>query len=243
MSTPLVSVLIPVFNAERFLAEALDSVRAQGRDDLEIVVVDDGSTDGSGSVVRRYPEVRYLRQANAGPSAARNRLLAEARGEFIAFLDADDVFPVQRLNRLLAVFDEEPQLDIALGQIAYWYTEGTEPDRQRFPDEASQQTYMIVLGSALIRRRAFDRVGTFEESMRASEDLDWFNRAREQDLGIRAIPEAVLRYRQHRTNLVHDTALLNHTTLLAFRRSLARRRAVPGRVIPPLTAYERAALD
>lgn len=235
---PLISVLIPVFNAERFLADALDSVRAQNRTDLEIIVVDDGSTDGSGSVVRRYPEVRYLRQENAGPSAARNRLLAEARGKFIAFLDADDVFPAEKLAWQLDVFKREPAVDLVVGRVYYWYFEGTPPDRQRFPDDESQNVWMIVVGSALIRRAVFERVGTFDETLRASEDLDWFNRVREQSIAIRSVPEVALWYRQHTTNLVHDTTLLRHTTLVAFRNSLARRRAGPMQPIPSLADYQ-----
>lgn len=241
-TAPLISVLIPVYNAARFLGAALDSVRAQGRDDLEIIVVDDGSTDDPARVLAEYPEVRYLRQENAGPAAARNRALAEARGAFIAFLDADDVFPAEKLTRQLAVFASEPAVDIAVGLVYYWYFEGTPPDRQRFPDDESQKVWMIVVGSALIRRAVFDRVGTFDETLRASEDLDWFNRVREQGVPIRSVPEVALWYRQHTTNLVHDSTLLRHTTLLAFRNSLARRRTGPVQPIPSLADYQREPL-
>jgi len=98
VSRPLVSVVIPVYNAEPFLREALDSVLAQDYEPFEVIVVDDGSTDGSGTIARSYPEVRYLRQENQGPAVARNAGIAAAQGEFLAFFDADDVMLPNKLS-------------------------------------------------------------------------------------------------------------------------------------------------
>src|SRR5690242_4967891 len=98
MHGPTVTCIVPVFNGERYLGEALDSIFAQGHQPLEVLVVDDGSTDGSAAVAKSYGDrVRYFFQPNAGPAAARNLGLEAARGEFIAFLDADDLWHRDKL--------------------------------------------------------------------------------------------------------------------------------------------------
>ena len=100
MTPGLISCVIPVFNGERYLGEALESVLAQSYQPLEVIVVDDGSTDETAEVARRYGErVRYVWQPNAGETAARNLGLTAAHGEFIAFLDADDVWDSEKLER------------------------------------------------------------------------------------------------------------------------------------------------
>jgi glycosyltransferase involved in cell wall biosynthesis len=91
VSNPLVSVVTPVYNGEAFLRETLESIFAQDYEPFEVIVVDDGSTDGSAAIARSYPAARYIRQHNQGPAAARNAGIAAARGEFLAFVDADDV--------------------------------------------------------------------------------------------------------------------------------------------------------
>ena len=161
-ANPLVSVIIPSWNAAAFLPAAVASIREQRYEPIEIVVVDDGSTDGTESAVAALgPGVRYFRQDNRGPAAARNRGLAGARGEFIAFLDADDRWPRHKLSIQLARLLAEPQLDFVLGRIRYVPVEGgVMPD---FAREAPGNAITHVhLGSGLFRRGAFERVGEFD---------------------------------------------------------------------------------
>src|SRR5207247_11352011 len=122
---PLVTVIIGAYNAERYLAEAIDSVLVQTHSNHELIVVDDGSTDSTAEVAEGYgPQVRCIRQENGGMAASRNRAIPEARGSYFSFLDADDRFPPDKLRRQLAVFDADPELDIVYGHV----TEFLSPD-------------------------------------------------------------------------------------------------------------------
>ena len=112
---PLISCIVPVFNGERYLAETLDSVMGQSYRPLEIILVDDGSTDGTAAIAERYGErVTHLRQENAGPAAARNFGLGAATGQFVAFLDADDLWHASKLNRQMERFRTQPEIDLSL---------------------------------------------------------------------------------------------------------------------------------
>src|SRR5262249_2428536 len=111
MHHDLISCIVPVFNGERYLREALDSILAQTYQPLELIVLDDGSTDGTAALVAGYGErIRYLWQANAGEAGARNRGLSIAQGEFVAFLDADDLWHPEKLRRQLARLHDRPEL-------------------------------------------------------------------------------------------------------------------------------------
>src|SRR5437016_4074648 len=110
--TPLVSVIIPTYNSAHFLAEALDSCLKQTYSPLEIIVVDDGSTDNTHELMSNYPQVQYIRQANAGPSRARNRGLQQSTGNFIQFLDADDIILEHKIERCVEEFSRRPDLGV-----------------------------------------------------------------------------------------------------------------------------------
>lgn len=114
MSAPLVSVVIPVYNAESHIDSVIADVLAQTYRPLEVVIVDDGSTDGTAEIARRYEGIRYYRQDNAGPSAARNAGVALAAGEFIAFLDSDDLWTADKLERQMQLFAEHPELGVVI---------------------------------------------------------------------------------------------------------------------------------
>ena len=110
---PLVSCIVPVFNGERYLAEALDSILAQTYRPVDLIVVDDGSTDGTAQVAAGYGErITYLYQENSGPAAARNKGIDAAQGEFVAFLDADDVWHEEKLARQMVRFDARRELGV-----------------------------------------------------------------------------------------------------------------------------------
>src|SRR5688572_9571182 len=121
--TPRVSVITPAYNAARFLRDTIASVRSQTTSDWELIIVDDGSTDETVAIVERYaledPRIRLLRQANAGPSAARNHGMRAARGPFFAFLDSDDQWLPQFLEHQLAVFAEYPDTSLVTANAFY----------------------------------------------------------------------------------------------------------------------------
>jgi glycosyltransferase involved in cell wall biosynthesis len=228
-NSPLVSVVIPVFNGSRFLAEAIESVRSQEYEPLEIIVVDDGSTDSTAEVAARYgDEIRYVFQQNSGAAAARNRGIAEARGEVIAFLDVDDLWPQGKLELQAERLLRDPELDIVSGRVQFVCLPGAaEPDIEF--ESANQTLTNAYLGAALFRRRVFDYVGLFDTAFRYSDDQDWFLRAREVNARMVILEQTTLLYRLHETNMTRDKAAPQLELARILKRSLERRRAAkPG---------------
>jgi len=220
----LVSVIIPAFNAASFLPHAVASVERQGYHPLEIVVIDDGSTDNTAEVARSLPSVTcYLHQQNKGPSAARNLGLRQAQGEFIAFLDADDQWPPGKLDLQLGRLRAEPRLDVVLGRIQYISLPGAEAIDIAFETEERTLTH-VHLGSGVYRRPVFERVGLFEESLRYSEDVDWFMRAREKDISMVILGDVTLLYQLHAGNMTREMTSERSNLAAVMRLSLERRR-------------------
>jgi glycosyltransferase involved in cell wall biosynthesis len=231
MPNPLLSVIIPVYNGAHFLPEAVASLRWQDYEPMEIIIVDDGSTDNCRDVASLLGSgIRYVRQDNAGPSAARNRGLALAQGEFIAFLDADDQWPRHKVSIQLARLLAEPELDLVLGRIQYIALPGGEiPDIEfESPDNTVSHVH---LGSGLYRRRVFERIGTFDASLRYSEDVDWFLRARESVLAMRILRSTALLYRLHGQNMTRNSKV-NLPMAGVLKRSMDRRRREDGAIQP-----------
>jgi glycosyltransferase involved in cell wall biosynthesis len=223
---PLVSVVIPVYNTEKYLAEAIDSVLAQTVRPSEIIVVDDGSTDGSGAVAKRYASsVKFCALPHGGQGAARNRGVELACGHFLAFLDADDLWAENRLALQLAAFEREPGLDMVFGFAQQFYS----PElHEQDPEKIRRLEKPIpgyVPGAMLIKRASFQRVGPFAVHWHVGEWCDWYLRATELGLSQALVPEVVLKRRLHTTNvgvLERESQIDYVRTLKA---SLDRRRA------------------
>jgi glycosyltransferase involved in cell wall biosynthesis len=200
--TPLISCIVPAFNAERYLAEALDSILQQTYRRTEIVVVDDGSTDRSPDVIASFgPRLRAVRQVNSGPAAARNRGVDEARGEFIAFLDADDRWHPDKLRRQLAHFAERPGLDVSVTHCRnFWIPELAE-EAERFRDHRIAQPAPAYLASTMLARRSvFERVGPFDTTLRFGHSTQWLLRCRECGMVFEALPDVLYERRIHYLN-------------------------------------------
>jgi len=228
-TTPRLSVIVPVYEMGRYLPEAIASIEAQGVDDVEIIVVDDGSTDETPQVVATLGDrVVAIRQDNAGPAAARNRGLAVARGDLIAFLDADDLWPEGKLELQVGRLDGDPELDAVLGRIQFVALEDGVVPEVEFEDPDAQTATHVHLGSGVYRRRAFDRIGGFDESLRFSEDVDWFMRAREAGLKIAIVADVTLVYRLHGSNMTRELRPADLRLVSVLKKSLDRRRAEAG---------------
>lgn len=232
-----VSVIIPVYNGEAFLAEAVASIRHQDYEPLEIIIVDDGSTDGTAELVAGLGEdIRYVYQCNGGPAAARNKGLAMARGDIIAFLDADDLWPSDKLQIQITRLVKDPKVEIVLGRIKYISLPGARKTRMQFEGPDNTVAY-VQLGSGVYRRSVFDIVGVFDETLRYSEDHDWFLRAREQGVSLTIIKEVTLYYRLHGHNMTraNDPSNFNITEIL--KKSLDRRRQQNDGLVQPLPKF------
>jgi glycosyltransferase involved in cell wall biosynthesis len=195
----MVSVVIPVHNGSRYLGEAIASVRAQTRPPHEVIVVDDGSTDGSGELALSLGAV-CVRQEQAGIGPARNAGVREARGDAIAFLDSDDLWAPEKLALQVRALENDAGLDGSFG----WAQQFVSPDlpaeereKLRCPDEPQPG---IHAGALLIRRPAFERTGGFDQSIHVGDFLDWYIRAADLGLAFTTLDSVVLRRRLHESN-------------------------------------------
>jgi glycosyltransferase involved in cell wall biosynthesis len=220
---PFVSVIIPVYNGAHFLHEAVDSIIAQDYSPLEIIVVDDGSTDDLKGAVRELNvDVRFLEQINLGPAAARNLGIRNAVGEVFAFLDVDDLFPRDMLSILVARLIERPELDVVQGYGQLMRSDAID-GTQGFIGGA-RGLFPYSLSTALYRRCAFEKIGLFDGELRFSEDTDWFARAREKSLCIERLEQVTLHIRRHDGNMTKNKNLNELGTLRLFKKALDRRR-------------------
>jgi glycosyltransferase involved in cell wall biosynthesis len=219
--------MIGVYNAEPYIAEAIESVFAQSYRPLDVIVADDGSTDGTAAVVRSYGDrVRYAHQENKGNGGARNLAVTLARGDFYAFLDADDRFVPDKLERQMAALQADPALDIVFGHVEEFVSpELDEETRARVRPPAAVQPWMAP-NLMLIRRESFERVGPFSETLAVGVTVDWFARADEAGLRNLMLPGVVLQRRLHTSNngLRHADKRAQYVHVL--KAALDRRRAL-----------------
>ena len=222
-SAPSVSVIIPVYNGAAFVAEAIESALAQTHEPLEVIAVDDGSTDGTATVIRRFPTVTLIEQSNRGVSAARNAALETTAGEYIAFLDADDVWAPSKTEVQVAFLEAHPEHGFAYCDHRFvfergkpaWFRDDIDPDSNAQP----------IPSTMMVRASAIAVAGRFNEGLRYAEDLDWLARAQEAGLSGGHVERVLTTKRIHAANLSHDVRELQQGALSALRSSLARRRA------------------
>lgn len=222
MSAPLVSAVMPVFNAEAFLDASLGSLLEQDYEPYEIVVCDDGSTDRTAEILAGYPMLRVIRQQNSGPSAARNAAVAASRGDLIAFFDADDRWPANRLSLQASYLVEHPEIGCVLGR-----QEWMNPPPWLGRDAVFGDLDGIPILSAMVRRSVFDQVGGFDTSFTHSEDMDLLFRLRENGIRIEVLPDIVLFRRFHGENLTASPPSTS-PLLRSLREKLERERAQSG---------------
>lgn len=201
MSGPLVSVIVNVYNGERYLAEAIESVFAQTHRPLELIVVDDGSEDGTAVVAKRFePQLRYVHQPNGGIGSARNHGVRLARGEYLAFLDADDRFVPDKLERQLRAFEADPELEMAFGHVREFISPDLpEEIASRLRDPVDNVPWRMT-NLMLVRRDAYERAGGFSTELKVGVGVDWYARAVEAGLKETIVPEVVLERRLHAAN-------------------------------------------
>lgn len=225
MQKGLVSVVIPNYNYARYLREAIDGVLSQSIDELEVIVVDDGSKDDSRKLIEDYGDrIQSIFQKNQGVSAARNNGAALSRGEFIAFLDADDVWLPRKIEKQLELFAANDDIGLvhvgvmdidAEGRELVSKTEGGEGD---VSFDLLRLSGPVILGGGsgmMLRRSIFDKIGGFDLRMSTSADWDIFYRA-SSVCKVGFVPEVLLKYRVHGSNMHSNVKAMEHDMLIGY---------------------------
>ena len=225
-SQPLVSVILPVLNAERFLPQALASIHAQTYPNYEIVIVDGGSTDATRALALQSARVRLLPQAEPGLANAWNTGLEAARGRYISFLESDDLWSPDKLARQVALLDQRPEIQYVIGRVELFLEPGCPLPPGLNPAVFEGIHVGHMPGTLMARRGLFDQIGQFENRWRVTPDVEWFARLDADGVPGVTMPEVVLRRRIHQTNLtqVMGPALIKHELLHVFKQTLDRRR-------------------
>ena len=200
--TCAISAIVPVHNGERHLAESLESILAQTRPADEVIVVDDGSTDGSADVARKFaPAVSVRTQSHQGAAAARNAGVESSRGACVAFLDGGDLWMPDKLARQMAALEKDPALDMVLGQMEQFLSPELDASHRQKILGHGVITPGYTAGAMLIRRASFLRAGPFPAQWRVEEYIDWYVHADEVGLKGLMLEGVVLRRRLHGHNI------------------------------------------
>jgi glycosyltransferase involved in cell wall biosynthesis len=198
---PLVSAVIPARDCERYVGEAIESALAQTHGAIEVIVVDNGSSDGTAAVARGFGDrVRLVYEGKPGLGPARNAALTAARGEYIAFLDCDDLWEPRKTEVQLAAFAGDPAPDIVLGHVRQFASPDLDPAKAaelRIPAEPQPGLHV---GAALVPRSVADAVGRWREDVQVSDSLEWFLAARRLGMRERMLPDVVTLRRVHGGN-------------------------------------------
>lgn len=215
----IISVIIPVFNCGDFLCKAIDSILVQTLQNTEIVVIDDGSTDRTADICLKYNDkIRYFHQENRGVSSARNLGLKQSLGEFIIFLDADDILLPNSLELLRKSLEKQNESMITIGLSQEIVKENTLWKSHKNPYRGA------YLSATMFRKEIFKIVGRFDENLNIGEDIDLFFRLRELQIPIAYLDQVILLYRRHENNSSKAAIDVHKSLLKACRQSLNRRR-------------------
>jgi glycosyltransferase involved in cell wall biosynthesis len=221
-----VSCIVPVFNGAPHLAEAISSIRAQTYAPLEIIVVDDGSTDATREVAQSFGDgARYVWQTNAGPAAARNTGIAASTGDLIAFLDADDLWHPDKLSRQVERLRGQPTLDLCLTQVQNFWADELREEAKRLHEHFRAQPLAGYTSVALVaRRQVFDRIGCYDTNLKHGADADWFARVEEAGLAIGMLDEVLVYRRLHSQNRSRVWSDRSQEEILRVMKSIVDRR-------------------
>lgn len=226
MNEPLISCVIPCFNGERFLRPCIESLLAQTHRALEVIVVDDGSTDSSELIARSYGgSVRYHRRENGGPAAACNTGVALSTGDYVAFLEQDDLWLTNKLQRQIEALLNEEALGYCVTYIQNFWSDPLSDEAVRFQGHPVMRPVPgYVVQTLLARRRAFDVVGLFDESLRFACASDWFMRAEEANVQGKLLEEVLTLRRLHDSNFSRQNRAASHAQFLHVIKSMLDRR-------------------
>lgn len=200
MDKDIVSVIIPVYNGEKYLSETLESVLNQSYKNLEVIVVDDGSNDKTALIIKNYKTIKYIYQENAGTASAFNNGIDNAIGKYFAFLGADDLWKKEKTEIQMEAFQKYPEHDIISGLVKQFLSPDLTNEQK---DKIKYSKELIpghVIPAMLVKKDFFNRVGLFEPKWRVGAEMSWFLRARELPMKMMVLPKLVLLRRIHSSN-------------------------------------------
>lgn len=228
-SRPLVSVVIPVFNGERYLKEAIDSVLQQDYRPIDLIVVDDGSTDGTAHVVQPYASAGQVTrhfQRHQGPAAARNAGVELARGDLVAFIDADDLWVQDKLSAQVDLLLSHPDAEMVLGRMRQFISPDLGPIQRAAARIMREEVLSQLPSSSLIKKSVFGRVGLFDPRYSVAAEMDWVMRALDAGVRMAELQQLVYLRRIHAANIGRrDPPTQDATRLRVLKAGLDRRRA------------------
>lgn len=220
---PLVSVIIACYNGERYLQEAIESALGQSHREVEVIVVDDGSTDGSSQIAQKFP-VRYIRQENRGLTESRNLGIGVSRGSYVVFLDADDRLRPEAIESGLRVMMEHPDCAMTVGDHLFVSSDGSHLSNSRKAclqsshyEELLKSNFIEMISSVLFRRSVLVETGGFDTSLRVAEDYELYLRIA-RVFPISCHPALIAEYRLHQENTSRNSELMLRMTLQVLRR-------------------------
>jgi len=241
MTPVTISVIVTVYNGERYIGESLTAILSQTSPPLEVIVVDDGSTDETPSELRRFgADIRIITQANRGHAPALNRGFRDARGDYLAKCDADDIWAPEKLERQLDAIRRHPEIDIAFAGARFFGL--TEGPRAPYPDagmldgkQLARRLYRansVCASTTLVRRRLFEQLGPFAEDL-AAEDYDYWLRALAAGARFFYDPEVLVNFRHHEENISSNKLAMHRAEMLVHERhaELMRRPALTRRAL------------
>ncbi len=223
-SGSLVSVIIPAYNSEKYIKEAVGSVGRQTYKNVEIIVVDDGSIDGTANVVKECSNVRYFYKDNGGISSARNMGVRESKGDYIAFLDSDDLWTPIKIESQMKTFAERSELDIVFGLVKQFISPDCDEETKNKLECPEGNMPGYLAGTMLIKKDSFLKVGFFDDKWRVGEYIDWYARAVELKLQSVMLNDIVLKRRLHGNNIGSQHRDLRTDFIKIVRASLDRKR-------------------
>jgi glycosyltransferase involved in cell wall biosynthesis len=250
---PTVSVIIPTYQRAHWVSEAIESVLAQTYKDYEIIVVNDGSTDNTAEVLNQFQgKIKIIEQENKGVSAARNIAIRNSQGQYIAFLDDDDIWLPSKLEKQILILESNDKIGLLYSDLFYFNEQGTFPNTksQNYPIHTACISWMLFLNwnmricpepsTVVVSKQTLDEIGVFDETLMSCEDYDLWLRISEKWL-VHYLNEPLLMYRLSNTNIHNDTEQLLVNFLLVKEKALVRnpdyRRLSPNRLYQDFYKY------
>lgn len=223
MNLPLITTVVAVRNGEQFLRDALDSILASDYPNVEIVLIDGGSTDGTAEIARSYDQVKYFAQEGKGIPDAYNQGVREASGEWIAFLSHDDTWLPQKLSLQAKYLNEHPDHQLVVCRIQYFLEEGCQIPSGFRPELLKGDHVAKIMETLLVRKGLFDEVGGFDTRYDIGEDVDWYARVQDAGFEVPVLPEVLVHKRVHDDNSSINVDKNNAILLKVIRESIKRK--------------------